>query len=77
MPNKLYDDLLCPMPSVTKTSAGFCGAIGGIGPEPDDIYEYDGKDMTAIYKLLEFFDRRLKNVSVINFMIWCILKVQY
>ena len=29
--------------------------------------EYDGKDMTAILKLLEFLDTRLKAVSIIKF----------
>lgn len=65
IPPKFYEELTQPLPKLESfsASAGFCGAIGGVGPEPDHIAEYHGKDMSAVVKILEFLHRRLKNVS--------------
>ena len=65
MPPKLYEELLQPMPLVE--SIGNYGAVGGSEPvDPAHIIEYDGKDMSAIVKLLEFLHKRLRNVSYIK-----------
>lgn len=67
-----------PVPAVvtTQPSAGATALVEAAyftevddSPELDNSCEYDGKDMTAVIKLLDFLDSRLRAVSVF-FSLW-------
>ncbi|XP_076038341.1 chaperone Ric-8A-like isoform X2 [Oratosquilla oratoria] len=63
MPPQTYEELLMPMPSASDVGGAMAGAVGGEDPDLAQSYEYDGKDMTVVAKILNYLNEQLRALS--------------